>query len=39
MGGYFWIGIAENRDKWRALVNAPAGAFTICWFHNMLGSS
>jgi hypothetical protein len=21
-GGVYWIGVAQNRDKWRALVNA-----------------
>jgi hypothetical protein len=25
-GGVDWIGLAQGRDKWRALVNEPVGA-------------
>jgi hypothetical protein len=31
-GGVDWIGVAQDRDKWRALVNA------VLWFHKMLGN-
>jgi hypothetical protein len=31
-GGVDWIGLAQDRDKWRALVNGTFG------FHKMLGN-
>jgi hypothetical protein len=38
-GGVDWIGLAQDRDKWRPLVNAvPSGSIkcweTIKWQHN-----
>jgi hypothetical protein len=34
-GGVNWIGVAKNRDQWRALVNTEMNL----GFHKMLGSS
>jgi hypothetical protein len=35
-GGEDWIGLAKDRDKWRALVNAVTNLRwkTIKWLHN-----
>jgi hypothetical protein len=34
-GGVDWIGLAQDRDKWRALVNVVMNLM----FHKMLGIS
>jgi hypothetical protein len=38
-GGVDWIGLAQDRDKWRALVDEPLGSIkcweTIKWLHNL----
>jgi hypothetical protein len=34
-GGIDWIDLAQNRDRWQALVNAVMNL----WFHKMQGIS
>jgi hypothetical protein len=41
LGGVDWIGVAQDRDKWRALVNAVMNLScsikcweTMKWLHN-----
>jgi hypothetical protein len=33
-GGIDWIGLAQNWDKWRALVNAVINLRILHWLHN-----